>query len=182
MRRLAIAVGLALAVGTASAPSQTPPDPLEDFAARVSAYSVLRADLAKDLPLLSGANDPEYVRTVESALAARVRAARGSAKQGDLFTSQAGTAIRRILREIQAETWKAIMDENPGAFPNRVNDSYPKSKPLSSVPPDLLARLPALPEGLQYRFVGAVLILHDTQANLIVDRLPEAISLGPPRL
>ena len=179
---LTIAAGLVLlTVGGTSDSAQTPPDPLADFAARAAAYSSLRDDLAKDLPVLTGADDHEQVRSVETALAGRVRAARSGAKQGDLFSPAAATALRTILRQVQAETWKAIMDENPGAFPSRINDSYPKSKPLSTVPPDLLALLPHLPDGLQYRFAGAVLILHDTRANLIVDRLPEAISLAPPR-
>jgi len=74
------------------------------------------------------------------------------------------------------------MDVNPGQFPQRVNDSYPRDKPLSTMPPDLLARLPRLPEGVQYRFVGSTLILHDIKTNLVIDRLPEAIPISaPPR-
>lgn len=185
-RGLATAGGLALlTLAWTSGYAQTaqpPPDPLADFASRVAAYASLRDDLAKDLPVLTGADDPEQVRKVEIALAGRVRAARSSAKQGDLFTPAAAAALRAIFRQMQTETWKAIMDENPGAFPSRVNDSYPKSKPLSTMPPALLEQLPKLPDGLEYRVVGAVLILHDTRANLIVDRMPEAISLaGPPR-
>jgi hypothetical protein len=44
-----------------------------------------------------------------------------------------------------------------------------------TVPPNILARLPILPDDLQYRFVGPHLILHDTRANLILDRIPYAI-------
>ena len=117
---------------------------------------------------------------MELALAARIRTARRAAKQGELFTTPIATAFRKILREVDGETWKAITDEKVGVFPHRVNDSYPKTEALSTVPPNLLARLPPLPEGLQYRFVGGDLILHDTAANLIVDRIPEAISLRRP--
>lgn len=153
-----------------------------EFTALVAKYFELRGDLEKGLPVLTGRDDPGQVRALETALATRIRNARARAKQGDLFTAQASAAFRQILRQLDAATWKAIMDENPGPFPNRVNASYPRTKPLSSVPPQLLALLPPLPEGLQYRFVGGDLILHDTRANLIVDRLPEAVPLGgPPR-
>ena len=157
-------------------------DALGEFTTLVAKYLALRADLEKGLPALTGSDDPDQVRTVETTLAARIREARARAKQGDLFTADASAAFRKILHQLDAATWKAIMDHNPGRFPNRVNDSYPKTKPLSTVPPNLLARLPPLPEGLQYRFVGADLILHDTKANVIVDRLPEAIPVvRPPR-
>jgi hypothetical protein len=35
--------------------------------------------------------------------------------------------------------------------------------------------LPTLPQGLEFRFVGRNLILLDTEANLIVDFIPNAV-------
>ena len=35
------------------------------------------------------------------------------------------------------------------------NAPYPEGAPLSTVPPDLLAKLPKLPEPLEYRFESA---------------------------
>jgi hypothetical protein len=164
------------------AAAQAPaPDGLAEFAGKITDYLGLRVDLEKGLPALSGADDPVQVRAYETTLAGRIRDARKGARQGDLFTPQATAAIRKILRQIDSGTWRMIMDANPGSFPNRVNDAYPKDKPLSTMPPDLLARLPRLPEGLQYRFVGTDLILHDTRANLILDRIPEAIGMAGPR-
>ena len=52
---------------------------------------------------------------------------------------------------------------------------YPKKKPLSTVPPNILAALPSLPDGIQYRFLGRHLVLHDTRANVIIDRIPYAV-------
>ena len=40
------------------------------------------------------------------------------------------------------------------------------------MPPSILLNLPKLPEELEYRFVGPHLILHDVNANLIVDFIP----------
>ena len=165
-------------------PSKKPaaPDGLSEFADRVEKYAALRADLEKQGPTLTGHDDPAHVVAVADALAGRVRAARAGARQGDLFTPAATAAIRKILREMDANSWRIIMDVNPGQFPHRVNDAYPSDKPLSTMPPDLLAQLPRLPSGLQYRFVGTTLILHDITTNLIVDRMPEAIpTSAPPR-
>jgi len=41
--------------------------------------------------------------------------------------------------------------------------------------PALLAALPALPEELEYRFVGWDLVLVDTHADLVVDILKDAL-------
>jgi len=56
-----------------------------------------------------------------------------------------------------------------------VNAAYPEKQPLPTVPPDLLARLPKLPEQLEYRLVGKHMILRDIDANIIVDDMLNAI-------
>ncbi len=57
----------------------------------------------------------------------------------------------------------------------KVNARYPEDAPLPTVPPNLLASLPQLPEDLEYRILGRNLILRDVHANVIVDFLPKAI-------
>ena len=57
----------------------------------------------------------------------------------------------------------------------RVNDPYPHHVPLQSMPPSLLQSLPKLPKELDYRVVGRDSVLRDTEANLIVDFIPDAI-------
>jgi hypothetical protein len=42
------------------------------------------------------------------------------------------------------------------------------------MPPTLLAVLPELPKGLEYRLIGKTLILYDADASLIVDFIPNA--------
>jgi hypothetical protein len=63
-------------------------------------------------------------------------------------------------------------------FSNQINGTYPEDKPLSTVPPNILAVLPSLPDDIRYRFLGRHLILLDTRANLILDRMPCAIERG----
>ena len=47
--------------------------------------------------------------------------------------------------------------------------------PVTTVPPQVLAALPKLPEDLEYRFIGDRLILHDIHAHTIVDLIDDAI-------
>ena len=43
------------------------------------------------------------------------------------------------------------------------------------MPGTILAALPALPDDVEYRFLGRHLILLDIRANVILDRIPYAI-------
>jgi hypothetical protein len=43
------------------------------------------------------------------------------------------------------------------------------------VPPSLLLKLPQLPNEVRYRFVGRALIVRDTEANVILDYILDAI-------
>jgi hypothetical protein len=147
-----------------------------DFSARIWQYSELRRELEKGLPGLRVTEDVRDIRRAQRALAKRIRVARDGARQGDIFTAAIGVEFREVLRlEMDADTWAAIMDDNPGEFSNRINGTYPGKRSLSTVPPNILALLPRLPEDVQYRFLGRHLILHDTRANLILDRIPYAI-------
>jgi hypothetical protein len=186
---LAIAVMLIVgSAGYAQAPAPPPApdgpafrvqiwgDIAADFSARIWRYSELRTELEKGLPRLRVTEDVRETRSAQRALAKRIRVARDGARQGDIFTAAIGVEFREVLRlEMDADTWAAIMDDNPGEFSNRINGTYPGKRSLSTVPPNILALLPRLPEDVQYRFLGRHLILHDTRANLILDRIPYAI-------
>jgi hypothetical protein len=148
-----------------------------DFSERVWSYFTLRRELEKGLPALMVTDDPADIRRAERALAKKIRVARAEAKPGDIFTPPISVEFRKMLvYTMSAGTWAAIMDDNPGAFSHRINSSYPKNKPVSTVPPSILGVLPSLPADIQYRFLGRHLILHDTRANVIVDDLRDAIS------
>jgi hypothetical protein len=147
-----------------------------DFSARVWDYSELRSELEKGLPPLRVTDDPAEIRRAVRALARRIRVARAGAKQGDMFTPTISVEFRKALMlELNANTWAAIRDDNPGEFSNKINGTYPEENPLSTVPPNILAVLPRLPDDIQYRFLGRHLILLDTRANVILDRIPFAI-------
>jgi hypothetical protein len=148
-----------------------------DFDARMLYYAELRADLQHGLPPLQLTDDPRDIARAEHALARRIRAARSHAHGGEIFTAEITSAFRHALGlETRPATCAAILDDNPGDFSFSINDTYPKQRPLSTVPPVILILLPHLPVDVQYRFLGQHLILHDTRANVILDRIRYAIA------
>ena len=150
-----------------------------DFSTRVWSYFELRSELEKGLPPRTVTDDPAEIWRATRALANRIRVARAEAKQGDIFTPAISAEFKKTLVfEMNAHTWAAIMDDNPGEFSVQINGSYPDEKPLSTVPPNILAVLPTLPDDIQYRFLGRHLILYDTRASVILDRIPYAIRCG----
>ena len=188
MTRRSLRRVLALAIGIAFSPAgliaaQTPVNAdaaiLADFTARVKAYRDLRAKADNGTPPLKETANPGEIEAAEKARAARIRAARATAKQGDIFTPAIEKKFRSLLKwetagADGAKMKKAIADEKP-VVALVVNAEYPKAEPLSTVPPAVLKTLPELPDGIEYRFVRRHLILRDTQANLIVDFILNAI-------
>jgi len=128
------------------------------------------------LPPLKVTDDPSEIRRAQRDLARKIRVARHGARQGDIFSPAISVEFKEVLGlEMTAETWDVIMDDNPGEFSNEINGTYPDGKPFSTVPATILAVLPALPDDIQYRFLGRHLILLDIRANVILDRIPYAI-------
>jgi hypothetical protein len=70
---------------------------------------------------------------------------------------------------------ESIMEENPVNVTIAVNGRYPDTVPLASMPPDILAALPKMPEELEYRFVGRSLAIMDVHAHMIVDFVPDVL-------
>ncbi len=79
------------------------------------------------------------------------------ASSGSLSKGHANARVRKSLEHAE-----------PVEGQIKVNAPYPPV-PLQSTPPTLLANLPELPAGLDYRIVGHTLVLRDVQANLVLD-------------
>jgi hypothetical protein len=182
-RFAALATVFLIIGGTArSANAQPTADPqaarLKGFADRVQQYLDIVKNAEGQLASLSPTNDPAKIDEHKKALAAAIQAARRSAKQGDVF-GDAADHFRRIIRQdARRRTVRdghAAMQEVPRQQPVSVNAEYPRGQALATVPPLILASLPRLPEGLEYRFMGRDLILHDSTSNLIVDFIHEAV-------
>jgi hypothetical protein len=148
----------------------------EDFTARMSSYYELRRNLQKGLPTLKVTDDPAEIKSTQLALAERIRAARKGARPGEIFTPAIRVEFRNVLsEEVDANTLAAIMDDNPGKFSHHINGIYREGEPFSTMPANVLAVLPRLPDDIHYRFLGRDLVLLDTAANVILDRIPCAI-------
>jgi hypothetical protein len=146
-----------------------------DFSTRVWSYFELRSELEKGLPARTVTDDWAAIRRAERALAKKISAARAKARQGDIFTPAISVEFRNVLLlEMNASTWAGIMDDNPGEFSVHINRAYPEGKTVSTMPPNVLAALPRLPDDIEYRSLGRHLILLDTRAMVIVDLLPYA--------
>ena len=152
---------------------------LGEFTEKMDAYAALRQALQQGLPPLALTDQPSEIQRAERLLAQRIREARARAGRGDIFTESIRRAFRQLLRPVtNAATCQLIRVDNPGEFEYRLNSEYPKDAPLSTVPASMLNVMPRLPEDVFYRFLDRDLILHDSRANIILDRIDNAIRCG----
>jgi hypothetical protein len=153
---------------------------IADFTARVNDFVTLQKKLAEKIGSLDESKSPEQIASREKALGEAIRAARAGATQGNIFTLAVSAVFTDVIRDEFRERSKLAIkdrDEAQDELPNftpTVNQIYPTTYPLATFPPGILKRIPALPEQLEYRFVQRHLIIRDTEANLIVDVLPNA--------
>lgn len=178
MRTLLVLVFTAFSIGVA-AQQKAPVNPVAkemvDFHKRIDAYLKVRDGATKDLPDVKETGDPAKISAREQALGKAIAQARAMAKPGDVF----GEEMSLYLKKAIAEDWKsrspadrkALFEELPPNIKLTVNQVYPTTLPLVSVPAKLLARLPMLPETLEYRLIDRCFLLRDRDANLIIDVL-----------
>ena len=113
----------------------------------------------------------------QKGMAAAMRAARPSAAGGDFFTQVIAAAFHaRISTALRTQGCKTPTGDSPS---NEVPRVGALAISMHLVPGCLLEVLPRLPEELEYRATGVVLVLVDTHANTVVDVLHGAFS--PPR-
>ncbi len=180
--RHALAVSGFLMGVTMLAQTQVNPHALQtaEFQKRVDDYMKLRNQAAHGLPKLKPTEEPAEISKHERDLAARVRAARPKAAQGDIFTPKISAEFKRLFgmaMQGRGETRvkKSLAHGEPVNLSLKVGDSYPHTVPLQTTPTTLLQNLPKLPKELEYRIVNQSLVLRDTGANLVVDLIPNAI-------
>jgi hypothetical protein len=153
---------------------------MAEFEERVKTYAELHRKLEKTLSALPKDATPDQIRQHQTALALLISRARAGTQFGNIFTKDARALFRRYLVRVfagpQGAQLKAtIMDENPGKLQLHVDASYPEGVPLSTVPAQVIAALPKLPEELEYRFIGDRLVLHDVHSHTIVDMIENAV-------
>jgi hypothetical protein len=156
---------------------------IAEFKIRVDAYADLHRRLAKGDAKPKETHDPAKINAAKATLTARIKAARTTAQQGDIFMPAVRPVFRRLLApELKGEDGrdaKAILKDDapaPGTVPFKVNAKYPGDQPLPSVPASLLLSMPALPAPLEYRIVGQHLLILDTAADLVVDYILNVVT------
>ena len=159
-------------------------DVLKAFEERVARYAELQNEVRSEIPLLRDKVGADQIAAHQHALAQGIRAARPNSSEGDIFFDGARDQLIRIVRnELQRPEGENLVEtielDEPGderlLLRLAVNASYPEGVPLSTMPPNLLTKLPQLPRDLEYRFVGKDLVLRDVTANLFVDFVRDVI-------
>ena len=180
MRRLIVPVLVVLHVsGVGAHAQQHQVNPVAQanagFQKRIADYLKLRGELTKKIPEVKETGDPTKISAREKALGEGIAAARMSAKPGDIFGEDMVPLFKQILmndwRHRSAADRAAIFHELPANVKVNINQPYPTTLPLLTVPPNLLVNLPMLPDDLEYRLVDRHLLLRDRDANLVIDIL-----------
>jgi ABC-type transporter MlaC component len=170
-------------IAAAEQPVNTPAEKetIKSFNQRVKEYVNLRSAVKAKVPKLSKDSTPEQIQAAESAFVAALRTARAGAKPGDLFTPEIAQYIRTTLKtEVgpneKKEIRKVVLEKEtniPVAL--KVNHPYPDQKEFVEMPATLLLKLPQLPKEVKYRYVNRNLLLVDTDSNLIIDFMLDAL-------
>ena len=204
-RRLLAGTLLSLAAACASrvSPTLVPPQTVEmddetlrRFQHEIEKYVELRRSALTKVPPVSSNASAIELAAHQKALSTAILAYRKGSQRGDIFKPDVEAAIRRTLdREFSGPDGSSLIagikQGNPKVEGNpkqqdpereskvgvrlAVNAVYNNAAPFSSVPPSLLLRLPPLPDEVRYRFVGRALILRDTDANVILDFIPDVV-------
>ncbi len=131
-------------------------------------------------PTAKPTNNPADIIARQRDMANKIRVARAGARQGEIFTPRVAAYFRRQIaasfagahgKEIRA----SLAHAEPVNIELQINQSYPPDQPLQSTPPTLLLNLPNLPDGLEFRLLDRELVLRDTEANVVIDYVPNAL-------
>jgi len=177
-------------------PTQPTPDEtakaVSAFKMRVDQYLELQKREREKVTPLPDKATPAQVQAHEKEMRARLLAVRAQAKQGELFARDVEPVFRwYVAGELKGPgakpDLKTVVEGNPrkesepAAKPVvvKVNGTY-EDAPQTTMPPDLLRKLPVLPEELAYRFVGRHLTVRDNVSGLVVDFILDATPPLPP--
>ena len=158
-------------------------DPLERFHEAVSAYMSLREAIEQTVSPPEISADWEKILAAADAMADAIRAARPSAREGDIFIAEVAPLLRRRIRETLRDpdcqaadilAAKGDDDQLPASSRPIVHDRFDWGAG-SFMAFCILEVLPELPEALQFRFVERDMALVDIDADLVVDVLTDAL-------
>lgn len=145
-----------------------------DFHERIEDYERIHRHAARGLPHFHLEMESANIVERQQSLAKNIQALRQQAKEGDIFTPAITAYFSREIGAAYEENGDAIratlqLDKGASQRHVQVNHPYPESNPYTIMPPTLLARLPQLPQILEYRIIHRDLLLRDVESNLVVD-------------
>ena len=154
---------------------------VERFQIAVSRYVSLHRKIERFVPAIKDVTDPLEAERSMITMSDAIRRSRWSVTEGNVFIGEVAIEIHKTLttaiRDADPACQRRVSDifQPPGEiWSETVNDAFPWA--LSRMlPPCVQNALPKLPIELQYRVVGADLVLVDLHANLIVDILRGAL-------
>jgi hypothetical protein len=151
---------------------------IADFQSRTKQYLDLRQRVAGKAPKPN--DSAELINAAQRDLGDKLRVARAGAQQGEIFTPAISSYFRRqIAKSLKGaegkKVRKSLRSAEPVSMELHVNTSYPDNLPFQSTPASLLRKLPQLPKSLEYRILDRELVLRDSEANFIVDYVPDAL-------
>ena len=172
--------------GAAQTPTATPKLSPTDkvavkrFEQRVKDYMKLRNTVKARLPKLSKDATPAQIERYRENFEAAVRNTRTGAKRGDIFNHDGSDYIRRMLKvnftgKDRVELRNVVFEGETATVKVRVNYPYPEVAEFVEMPATVLLNLPQLPPEVKYRFVGRNLLLIDSDNNLILDYMTNAL-------
>jgi len=188
MMSLLLFVASACAGSSAATGAQAQSAQSKEFEMRIDKYMDVHRKAEGALPALPReTTDATLIAKHQLQLAGKIRELRPNALAGEIFTPSVREMVLATIKQKtdgkDGAAAKATIlgegnpksGESPAPINLAVNAAYPTTAPLSTMPPSVLMALPALPKELQYRFVGRNLILLDSEANLIVDFIPNVL-------
>jgi hypothetical protein len=150
------------------------------FNKHVKDYVKQRNRVKEKVPKISKDATPEQIQAFQKAFVEALKAARAGAKPGYIFSPDVAEYMRTIIKtefkgRDRAELRETVLEAETKGVPIKVNYPYPDSKEVTQMPPTLLLKLPQLPKEVRYRFVRWHLLLVDTDNDLIVDYMLNAL-------
>ena len=177
---IVVAASLLVLGAAPLAADQTGPVPgsaMAQFSDRLAGYVGLRSRLEEPLPPLRGSRTEWSSLIARRYLASAIRAARHNAPRGEIFTPAVEEMFRtRLANGLSRSEWLLLVPpgDDEGSNPIVLVNEPVGEEWLAALPPALVQHLPAVAEGIEYRFVGAALVLWDTHAQIVIDVMPDA--------
>ena len=176
-----ILAGIVLALAAhAQTPAEGTPDSavVKSFEANVQQYVEFRQQHAGFTA--KSTDNPAQILARQRDAGNKIRVARAGAKQGEIFAPDIAAYFRRQIAASFAgshgsQIRASLAHSEPVTIELQINQSYPPNQPLQSTPPTLLLNLPELPNGLEYRVLNRELVLRDTEGNIVIDYVPNAL-------